>query len=366
VITPPGTSPTRDARDWLSADVEELDRAARGNDWRHAMRIGASLQQLADLSLGHALLSITYAAEIGDPEGPALLAGNVALRHEFGFSRRVATDNHPRAPWAMPRQEFQPGVPWHVTGSLLGLDVALAQLTLHRLAIDRFGVSPSLSSIEREAFPASVALLDPRRMKEADVEAIHAAIARGRIRVDELKGSRASLAAIADELSLDGYRQRAILWTLQHQPAAVGGHFSLAELLYLGGGAPGADLNAWGPSGVYGNGCACTWFPPANAWRVLAGRFQLPMMAATMGDLTLAVALKLQSGGFPVALVRPVLAIVMQDFFDEQTAAYGGDWQSLSQQAQEVGSRDLEDFVSAAATINGPLVPENADPSTRP
>jgi hypothetical protein len=28
--------------------------------------------------------------------------------------------------WALPRQDIAPGVPWHITGSILGLDVAMA------------------------------------------------------------------------------------------------------------------------------------------------------------------------------------------------------------------------------------------------
>jgi hypothetical protein len=356
-VTPPGVGAIRDAFDWLTGEADELDRAARTNDWRRAVRAGASLQQLADIALGHALLSLTYAAAIGDPDGPALLAGNVALRHDFGFSRHIASDAHPRAPWAMPRQEFQPGIPWHVTGSLLGLDVALAPLSLHRLAVDRFGVAPSLSSIEREAFPAGVTLLDPRRMKDSDAAAIAAAIDRGRARVDQLSSSSGTLERIADDLVLDGYRRRALAWTVANERSAVRHQFSLSELLYLGGGARDVDLDAWGPPAIHGTGCACTWFPPPNAWRVLAGRFQLPMMAATMGDLTLAVALKLHARSLPVALVRPVLAMVMQDFFDDQSAAYGGDWHTLSQQAQDAGGQNIEDYVSAAAAVNGPLVP---------
>jgi hypothetical protein len=176
-----------------------------------------------------------------------------------------------------------------------------------------------------------------------------------------LSAADGSVDTVSDELVLDGYRRQALRWTLQHERASIRGQFSLAELLYLGGGAKGVDLDVWGPSAIHGTGCACTWFPPANAWRVLSGRFQLPMMAATMGDLTLAVALKLHDRSLPVSLARSVLAIAMQDFFDDQSAAYGGDWQTLAQQAQSVGSQNIEDYVSAAAAVNGPLVPDTPD-----
>ena len=57
---------------------------------------------------------------------------------------------------APPRQDFQPGVPWHVGGSILGLDVALAPLNLRRMTMDRIADAPKLSSIEREALAVSV------------------------------------------------------------------------------------------------------------------------------------------------------------------------------------------------------------------
>ena len=39
--------------------------------------------------------------------------------------------------WMMPRQDVSPGVPWHINGSLLGLDVALASSALRRVSTER-------------------------------------------------------------------------------------------------------------------------------------------------------------------------------------------------------------------------------------
>ena len=47
--------------------------------------------------------------------------------------RRQGRPMRVRAAWAMPRQEVTPGVPWHVSGSLLGLDIGLAPLALRRM-----------------------------------------------------------------------------------------------------------------------------------------------------------------------------------------------------------------------------------------
>ena len=77
-------------------------------------------------------------------------------------------------PWSLPRQDFMPGVPWHISGSLLGLDIALAPLALRRLTLDGLPDAPKLSSIEREAFAVGVSLMEPARLTDRDRDAIAA------------------------------------------------------------------------------------------------------------------------------------------------------------------------------------------------
>src|SRR6185369_602772 len=229
-LLPPGVDPPRDGFEWLNDAATELSKITRPADLRRAPRIGASLNGLADIVLGDALLSFAYAGDIGDPDGAALLAGNVALRHDFGFGRKDS-DTRTRMPWLQPRQDFQPGVPWHVAGSLLSLDVALAPMNLRRMSLDRIADAPKLSSVEREALAISVNLVETQRLKDSDRD------------------------AIADTLGFDGWRRRALSWSLQHDPQTVARQFSLVELLELGGGAKGADLDAWGTSAIQTDGC---------------------------------------------------------------------------------------------------------------
>jgi hypothetical protein len=164
--------------------------------------------------------------------------------------------------------------------------------------------------------------------------------------------------AVADRLAFDGWRRRALSWIVQNEPQAAADEFSLAELLTLGGGTPGADLDAWGTSALQLDGCACTRFPRINAARMLTGRPQLPMLAATMGDLQLKIAVILHDLKLPAALARPVLEVGMQDFIDQSSPVDGSDWWSLSRQAQAVPRQRIEDYVAAAAVVDGPLVPQ--------
>src|SRR5204862_1473966 len=109
--------------------------------------------------------------------------------------------------------------------------------------------------------------------------------------------------------------------------------FSLVDLLALGGGAEGADVDAWGTSALNAEGCACTKLPSPRAWRVLDGRPQFAMMAATMGDFNLAVALILREMKLPSLIAKPILAVAMQDFMDELNPINANDWWTLSRDA---------------------------------
>jgi hypothetical protein len=271
-----------------------------------------------------------------------------------------------RGSWTMPRQDFMPGVPWHVTGSLLGLDLALAPLLLRRTMSDGVADVPKVASVEREAFAAAVSLMDSPRHTDRDRDAIAAAVSAGGERVRQLASGARPLDETADALGFDGWRRRSMGWALQHDPATVATSFSLAELLVLGGGADRADLDAWGAPAVQTWGCACLRFPPTDGWRMMAGRQQQPLIAASLVDVQLKVALLLAELRLPAALARPVMASAMQDFLDRAAPTDVGDWWSLSRAAQAMSRERFEDFVATAAAVDGPLVPEETGPSRQP
>jgi hypothetical protein len=53
-----------------------------------------------------------------------------------------------------------------------------------------------------------------------------------------------------------------------------------------------------------------------------------------------------------------VLAAAMQDFIDEASPTDSSDWLSLALAAQSVPKQRVEDYVAAAAAVDGPLVPD--------
>jgi hypothetical protein len=348
---------SRRLRELTERWTQELTRAVRSNDVRRATRLAPAMIDVADEAFGDALLSLAYAADLGDPDGTAMLARNVALRHDFGFGRRDA-DARSRLGWAIPRQDFLPGVPWHVTGSVLGLDIALASLSLRRISADRLAEAPHLSSNERDAFAVSVSLMNARQLQDADRDAIVSAIARGRERVAGLTQGRERLATVADVVSMDGWRRRALAWMLVEDKSGIPSMFSLSELLVLGDGPPISTLHAWGTTALQAEGCACLRLTTPRTWRTFAGRPQMAFMAFGVADLNLHVAEVLASMGLPAALERHVLSAAVLDYIEEVTPADYNDWWAAARFAQTVPRELIEDYVASAAAVDGPLVPD--------
>ena len=336
-------------------DALDLYATALGQD----AAVAKTLLEGVDVALADALLAIAYAIDLGDPNGPVRFGSKVGCRHDFGFSNRN-DDRRARAAWALPKQVFKDGVPWHVEGSALGLDVALAPLALRRTSDEPPASAPTLTALEREAFAASLALIDPRALRDADRDLIAEATARGERRVAALGADNHDVDSIAREIGLDGWRVRALRWTLAHEPGRARSFFSMTELLYLGGGHR-VDLSAWGMSALNAHACLCTQLASPGPAPVLNGRPQLGLLTTTVADLNLRVAVALHDLHLPAALAKSVLSAAVLDFMDHTTPSDPDDWLTLVRDAQGVSLERIEDYVAAAAA-GGPLVPRDAAP----
>ena len=334
--------------------ASEARRLRRVRDKQGGLSLDEALAQGKEDALAGVLMAWTYAVSLSDADSPVLLAGTVMRRHDFGSSS-AEHGRRLRTAWALPRQDIAVGVPWHVTGSLLGLDIALSGLSLRRVSGDRAIDAPTLSSNERDAFAVAVALLNPFELYDRDRDAIAAAVKRGDARVAALAEDGASADDIASEIRMDGWRRRALKWSVVNDPDRVGSLFSMTELLFLGRG-PIDDLSAWGMSALASSGCFCTRLASPNQWRSLVGRPQLGLMASTVADLNLHIAVMLRDLRLPAAVAKSVLSAAMQDFIDEARPTDFNDWLTLVRTAQAVPRERIEDYV-AVATADGPLVP---------
>ncbi len=354
---PSNVDPPQNVRDGLGKAVDEVMKSSVARDVRRAARVAGPLVDLSDDVAAQTLASIAYAIDIGDPGGPALLAGDVSRRHDFGF-REENEERRVRTPWALPHRDVTPGQPWHVDGSLLGLDVALAPLALRRVNTDRVPAAPTLVSTAREALAQSVALMNPFALDNAGRDAIAEAITRGERRVAALLSDPKSLDLVADAIEMDGGRRRATAWALVHEPDQAASMFSLRELLQLGDPGRDVDLGPWGMAALLSSGCLCTEMPPLGRPLTVAGRPQLGLTAGSVADLNLHVARMMNELGLPAPLAKYVLGAAVQDFMDEVRPTDADDWLTLARAARLLSRERIEDYI-AAVTAGGPLVPDN-------
>ena len=149
-----------------------------------------------------------------------------------------------------PEQQLRPGVPWHVRGSLLGLDLGLSSLALRRTSLGALPEAPTLIATDKDIFTKTIALLNMFELHDGDRDAIAEAIARGRERLAALAGRIEGLDGIADDIRLDGWRRRAVRWSLAHDPAARAGLLFAVGADAPRGAAGHADIPRVGNGGI--------------------------------------------------------------------------------------------------------------------
>jgi hypothetical protein len=319
----------------------------------HRMQARESLLDLVDVELGEALLALGYEINLSVPRGAAGTAGPLAGRHDFGLARSDP-EKRVRAAWSIPRRAIHGGVAWRIEGAALGLELAIPSVLLRRIDTTLPPRPQAIREIERDAFAAGVALMDARLLRQDDLEAIAAAMARGRRRVEALARGDGDANALAREIGMDGWRMRALQWTIRHEPARTSSWFSETDLLFLGGGDR-IDLTAWGMPAGDVIGCICSRLTAPGLWSALVGRPQPGVLIATVADLNLRVADVLAELGLPAGLARSVLSFAVQDFVDRVPVLHADDWLTRVRAAQALSREQIEDYVSAV-TVEGPLV----------
>jgi hypothetical protein len=344
----------------LRSTSRTLAAVTRPGDAADARRAAGALAAIADEMLGHVLVSFAYACDLGDPDGTILIAGDPSRRHEFGYDA-AGRDARVKAMWGIASIETRKG-PWHLVGSALALDLAMAPLALRRISVDRVPESPMLNLMQRDGFAATVAVMNTAALRDGDRDRIAGYISDGRRRVMEAVEGGESPESIARTIDLDGWRARALIWTIAHDPQRTPALFSLTELLVLGGGSPAA-FNPWGTYALRTAGCLCPRLAAPNEWRRWWGLSQAGLPAILVADLPLNVAVVLHNLQLPAALAKPVLAAAMQDFVDGTNPTDGNDWLTLSRAAQAIDRTRFEDYIASAAA-DGPLVSE-ADTDNR-
>ena len=319
--------------------------------------ITAPLARLTHLALGDTLTSLAYLPVLGDPTGTASLTPDLWARHDFALEQ-VSVELHMRAPWKLPAQSFGMGSTWHVTGSLLGLDAALATLSLRRVSTDAMPARSTIDENVRQALAEAVVFSHPQDTTDAERGELVAAIARGKASVEQLARAPEGVDGVAAAVPLPAWRREALRWLLVHEPEELDRFFGLGELLALGRGAGGGPrFDAWGTSDVVWSGRLSLEYPEPGEWELFEGQHGLAPLAARLPDLALWTALALDEARLPASLTGDILAAATQDLIDEARLIHFDDWLSACRFVRERPRTRFDDYV-AALTAGGPLVLE--------
>ncbi|MBI4476565.1 MAG: hypothetical protein HY654_05285, partial [Acidobacteria bacterium] len=334
-------------------------KRARGRDDRRP--ILERLMASGDAMLAHALMSLIYAVHVGDPDDLTLGDQNASSRHNFGLMA-VTMEERRRVPWSVPVEQTGAGTIWHVSGSLFGFDVALAQLALRRIITNQVPPAPRLATNDRHVIAQQVGLANPFLLTDAARDAIADGVARGRTEARALAGNSGAVQDIAARVRLGAWRTRALEWVAQTEPEPdrILSLFSLSELFWLGVSGDTSTgtaqrIDAWGTSMVPVSGCFCLRMPLPIRWEELSGRPSTGLLATTVPDLTVRIAELLAELDLPAMLARGVLAAAAQDLLDEAQPLHSSDWHSLVAQARSIGRDRFSDYVSSLAS-GGPLI----------
>jgi len=301
-------------------------------------------------SVGAVLTSLVYAWHLGEPDGPALRGEDPSRRHAF----------LPQ-PWDLAAEVSGPGIDWHVRGSLLGLETALARVGLHRLGDAMPARAPVIDALQRRRLVVAAGLIDPLATTDAGGEELAAALDRGRSRALALRPGDAELDAVARDAGLDPWRARALEWLLEHEPAALAGFFSLGELAFLGG-APEGRFDAWGAPDVVVSGLRPRLHRPRPLDEA-AGRPPEPALAEGFVDLPIRAAAHLRARGLPASLARGVVATLLPELFFEARPVAPDDRLALEAWVRAVPTERLDDAV-ASLVGRGALQPAAPGAST--
>jgi hypothetical protein len=351
-----------DQQQWLGADTRDrardvsaaLQRAEQRGDRAGAARLAPAILLLADALLSRGLTELVYATALGRPERAGFSAEEAAAHHDFGT--HINGVRNARGPWEHPvLSSATGGRESRVMGSLIGLDVALASLSLVRLSSRLPPGKPTLNESDRHALIESVALV--RELDDEDRDRIVDAIRKGRDKMAAVTTSDRAR-AIADEIEMDGTRRALLIWTATRTPDRVATFLSPSELLWLGLGPTRIDdrLHAWGAPAKPRLGCLCLELPDRRSLAPFTGRWGSGIFVTAFPDLNLRLAELLAELRMPAALLGPILTSATLELVNNTVSRDADDRRALVEFVSALTLDRLEQYL-ALLTTDGPLVP---------
>jgi hypothetical protein len=308
---------------------------------------GGRPRELAD-----ALTAMVYANALGDPDGPVSLSPDVVTRHDLGLTGTSIVREE--SPWAPP-EERQGFGPWHVQGSLIGLDLGMSRLVLRRVADEEMPSAPTLTLNDLGTLTRTAVAMVAAELTDEERDELAAAIQRGRARVDQAGVNLGALDGLMVEARVSETGRQLAAWIAARDPKSLPRLFSLRDLLWLG--KPQltpAQLDRWGVAADGLDGRRVTAMPRPAPWEDYAGRSEAGQVTTQVPDVTLRLIEETKRLKLPAVLIPAMLAFALQDYWHEVHARFADDWPQLTRQAAALPAARIQDYVAALAG-NGPL-----------
>lgn len=325
----------------------ELAAAGSGRLSRDVL---ADIADVADAVAALALTEFAYASAMGWAEDLPLTASAASRRHVF--VRPYGPDRHRF--WTVPAISADRRFPWHVSGSLLGLDVALAPVAMRRLSLRPPAEAPALNTGDRAILVATAAVLAARHFGDEGQQIVVELVRAARDRIENV-GDRLDVRRIAQLAGVSAHRLTAAEWLGANDRTALGAFFSTTELVRIGlAGTPApAALDGWGNYEMALSGRSRAGRIPELPVERYAGRARR-LLAAALPELQLTLAIRLAELRLPATLVPALMTSATLDVVNTTASRFADDWQAVVDRVRVVDVTAVERYLGLLTTA-GPL-----------
>lgn len=313
------------------------------------------LSNLIDHVITEAMLTMVYAAHLGDPDGPVALVPDIARRHAFAVDPRgdAVADA-----WNLPVEQHSGAGGWRVGGSLLGLEHALAGLALRAQETGEMPEPSRLSEAGQQLTALGVSLMDPLALRDDTRSRLVALVDLGRRRLHGLCEHH----DVEEQPPMGPiWRVETTTWACANDPGTVARLWTDSDALTVASVADSMPaLQPWGAPALPPEG------PLALQWAVLPnvddleGRPATGLVTTHVVDLTVRVARWTEARQLPAALVPALLERAAFHVLHAAPLIQPDDWYRLALASAALDDDRFEDFMAALAA-DGPLMSPRPD-----